>query len=87
MRMFAHPPPVCHLVERSAVAPIEPDVQGTCVGGHAQLALSPPGVSIDVHDLRVRSILARYLIVYLPRCPNVGFDASGSSRSQHSPNV
>ena len=59
MRMFPHPPPVCHLAPRSAGTPTEPDVHATCVGGHAHPGLSPPGVSIEVHALRVRSIRLR----------------------------
>ena len=61
-----------------------PDVHGTCVGGHAQPGLRPPGVLMSVHVLRVRSIFVRYRIEYLPRWPNVGLFLSGSSRSQHS---
>ena len=59
--MFPQPPPVCHFVDRSAFKPMEPEVQGTCVGGQTQPGLMPPGVSKSVHDLRVRSIFVRYL--------------------------
>ena len=43
----------------AGVVPGDPDVHGTCVGGHAQPGLSPPGVLMSVHVLRVRSIFVR----------------------------
>mmetsp|Transcript_22025 Transcript_22025/g.72696 ORF Transcript_22025/g.72696 Transcript_22025/m.72696 type:complete len:155 (+) Transcript_22025:1154-1618(+) len=59
MRMLPQPPPVCHRRDRSGWTPIDPDVHGTCVGGHTQPGERPPGVSILVQALRVRNIFVR----------------------------
>ena len=85
IRILPQPPPVCHFLERSALTPTEPEVHGTCVGGHAHPGLMPPGVSKSLQVLRVRSIRRRYRTLYEPRWPNVGFAGSSSLRSQHSP--